>query len=167
MMRKPRRIIEADWIEDIGPITAREMLAMPEDEWGLLRDRITDRPTLSLPAATCSSSAIVRGSGSKPSRRCVATAFATAARHPTRGRLARRRGAISGIGLVVAHHRNWPGGRSRLMVVLASAAAAATALSENRRIRTTFFKLSLRKASSWWPPTSTTFGMICHSPACA
>ena len=43
MVRKPQRIIEAALIEGIGPITARDMLVMPEDRWGLLRDRITDR----------------------------------------------------------------------------------------------------------------------------
>lgn len=43
MARKLQRIIEAALIEGIGPITARDLLAMPEDRWGLLRDRITDR----------------------------------------------------------------------------------------------------------------------------
>lgn len=43
MARKPQRIIEATLIEGIGPITARDLLAMPEDSWGLLRGRITDR----------------------------------------------------------------------------------------------------------------------------
>lgn len=43
MARKPQRIIEAAILEGIGPITARDLLSMPEDSWGLLRDRITDR----------------------------------------------------------------------------------------------------------------------------
>jgi hypothetical protein len=43
MARKPQRIIKATLIEGIGPITARDLLAMPEDSWGLLRGRITDR----------------------------------------------------------------------------------------------------------------------------
>lgn len=40
--RKPQRIVEAAMVNRIGPITARELLAMPENSWGLLRDRITD-----------------------------------------------------------------------------------------------------------------------------
>jgi hypothetical protein len=40
--RKPQRIVEAAILERIGPVTARELLAMPENSWGLLRDRITD-----------------------------------------------------------------------------------------------------------------------------
>lgn len=43
MNRQPQRIIEAAMVESIGPITARELIAMPEDRWGWLRDRITDR----------------------------------------------------------------------------------------------------------------------------
>lgn len=39
-----RRIIEAAVFEgEIGPVTARELVAMPQTEWGLLRDRITDQ----------------------------------------------------------------------------------------------------------------------------
>src|ERR1700739_355702 len=40
---QPRRIIEAAMIEGVGPIRARELLAMTDDDWGILRDRITDR----------------------------------------------------------------------------------------------------------------------------
>lgn len=48
--KKLQRIIEAAIFEGaIGPVTARELIAMPEPEWGTLRDRITDhrynRPT--------------------------------------------------------------------------------------------------------------------------
>jgi hypothetical protein len=39
---EPRRIIEAAMIGSIGPITARELISMPPDDWGILRDRITD-----------------------------------------------------------------------------------------------------------------------------
>ena len=40
----PRRIIEAVIFDgDIGPLSARELMAMPNDDWGLIRDRITDR----------------------------------------------------------------------------------------------------------------------------
>ncbi|AOO85180.1 hypothetical protein BHK69_30760 (plasmid) [Bosea vaviloviae] len=40
---KPKRIIEAALFEgNIGPVTARELVAMPSAEWGMLRDRITD-----------------------------------------------------------------------------------------------------------------------------
>lgn len=40
---KLRRIIEAVLFEGgIGPVTARELVEMPEAEWGTLRDRITD-----------------------------------------------------------------------------------------------------------------------------
>lgn len=39
-----KRIIEATVFEgEIGPVTARELVAMPQTEWGLLRDRITDQ----------------------------------------------------------------------------------------------------------------------------
>lgn len=39
-----RRIIEAAVFEGvIGPVTARELVAMPNAEWGMLRDRITDQ----------------------------------------------------------------------------------------------------------------------------
>jgi hypothetical protein len=36
----PRRTIEAVWIEEVGPVTARELLEMDDDSWGHLRDRI-------------------------------------------------------------------------------------------------------------------------------
>jgi len=40
---QPKRIIEAAIFEgDNGPISAQELVAMPESEWGLLRDMITD-----------------------------------------------------------------------------------------------------------------------------
>lgn len=42
MTRKRIRIVEAAVIEKIGPVTARELIAMPKDRWGHLRDRITD-----------------------------------------------------------------------------------------------------------------------------
>jgi hypothetical protein len=42
-VQKPRRIIEAAMIEGVGPLSARELLSMPEDDWGIIRDRITDR----------------------------------------------------------------------------------------------------------------------------
>lgn len=42
MARAPQRIVEAALIERIGPITAQELLAMSDDSWGLIRDRITD-----------------------------------------------------------------------------------------------------------------------------
>lgn len=41
--RKPQRIVEAAVVDGIGPVTAHDLVAMPEDSWGLLRDRITDR----------------------------------------------------------------------------------------------------------------------------
>lgn len=43
MVRPPQRIVEAAIFERIGPVTARELLAMPNDDWGSLRDQITDR----------------------------------------------------------------------------------------------------------------------------
>ncbi|HEY9090249.1 hypothetical protein [Parasphingorhabdus sp.] len=43
MARAPQRIIDAAFVERIGPITAHELLTMPDDSWGLIRDRITDR----------------------------------------------------------------------------------------------------------------------------
>lgn len=43
MIRAPQRIVEAAIIEQIGPVPASELLAMPNDSWGFLRDRITDR----------------------------------------------------------------------------------------------------------------------------
>lgn len=43
MARGPQRIVEAAIIERIGPVTARDLLAMSDDIWGFLRDQITDR----------------------------------------------------------------------------------------------------------------------------
>lgn len=43
MGRVPQRIVEAAIIDGIGPVTARELIALPEHRWGILRDRITDR----------------------------------------------------------------------------------------------------------------------------
>ncbi|MBN9787419.1 hypothetical protein DMP17_02270 [Pseudonocardia sp. TMWB2A] len=43
MARGPQRIVEAALIERIGPVTAHQLLAMPIDSWGFLRDQITDR----------------------------------------------------------------------------------------------------------------------------
>ncbi|MCI5196645.1 MAG: hypothetical protein D3919_10550 [Candidatus Electrothrix sp. AW5] len=43
MARKPQRSVEAAIIENIGPVSIQELLAMPEDRWGMLRDRITDQ----------------------------------------------------------------------------------------------------------------------------
>lgn len=43
MAKKPRRVVEAAIIEGIGPVTALDLLRMPENSWGLIRDRITDR----------------------------------------------------------------------------------------------------------------------------
>jgi hypothetical protein len=43
MAKKPQRIVEAAIIERIGALTAYDLLAMPDDRWGLLRDQITDR----------------------------------------------------------------------------------------------------------------------------
>ena len=43
MSDKPHRTIEVAFIEEVGPVTAAELLAMPEDRWGFLRDQITDR----------------------------------------------------------------------------------------------------------------------------
>jgi hypothetical protein len=41
--QRPRRIIEAAFFEkEIGPVSSAELLAMPEDGWGILRDRLTD-----------------------------------------------------------------------------------------------------------------------------
>jgi hypothetical protein len=42
MVRTPQRIIEAAIIDRIGAVTAHELLSMPDDRWGLIRDRITD-----------------------------------------------------------------------------------------------------------------------------
>lgn len=41
--RQPQRIVQAALVESIGPISAQDLLRMPEDSWGILRDRITDR----------------------------------------------------------------------------------------------------------------------------
>lgn len=41
--RQPQRIVQAALVESIGPISAHDLLRMPEDSWGILRDRITDR----------------------------------------------------------------------------------------------------------------------------
>lgn len=64
MARKPRRIVEAVIIERIGPVTATELLAMPEDRWGMLRDRITDARSgadgLSARCMACDSSVYIR-----------------------------------------------------------------------------------------------------------
>ncbi|OSZ70989.1 hypothetical protein CAP39_08685 [Sphingomonas sp. IBVSS1] len=43
MARMPKRVVEAAIIEHIGAVTAHDLLAMPDDRWGFLRDRITDR----------------------------------------------------------------------------------------------------------------------------
>ena len=43
MVRKPQRIVQAAIVERIGAITANDLLAMPGDSWGIIRDRITDR----------------------------------------------------------------------------------------------------------------------------
>ena len=42
MAKAPQRIVEAAVIDRIGPVTAQELLAMPDDSWGLIRDQITD-----------------------------------------------------------------------------------------------------------------------------
>lgn len=43
MARKIQRKVEAAIIEKIGAVTAAELLALPDDSWGILRDRISDR----------------------------------------------------------------------------------------------------------------------------
>jgi hypothetical protein len=43
MVRKPQRVVAAAVIERYGPVTAEDLLAMPDDRWGLIRDRITDQ----------------------------------------------------------------------------------------------------------------------------
>ena len=43
MERQSQRIVAAAVVERIGPVTAHDLLAMPDDSWGVLRDRITDR----------------------------------------------------------------------------------------------------------------------------
>jgi hypothetical protein len=47
MSRKyiPKRIVEAAFLEDIGVVTAPELLDLPEAIWGNWRDRITDHRT--------------------------------------------------------------------------------------------------------------------------
>lgn len=63
---KLRRIIEAGVFDgEIGPVTARELVEMPEAEWGTLRDRITDhrygRPAgLLCRCAMCSDAVFIR-----------------------------------------------------------------------------------------------------------
>lgn len=42
MSRSPQRRVEAAVIEHIGPVTAYQLLDMPDDRWGFLRDQITD-----------------------------------------------------------------------------------------------------------------------------
>ena len=42
MTREPRRIIEEAIFDDLGPLSARELLAMPRDGWEHLRAGITD-----------------------------------------------------------------------------------------------------------------------------
>ena len=39
----PQRTVEAVMAEGIGEVSAQDLLAMPEDESGLLRDQITDQ----------------------------------------------------------------------------------------------------------------------------
>lgn len=40
---KPRRIVAAAMFQgEIGPVTARELVDMPEAQWGILKDRVTD-----------------------------------------------------------------------------------------------------------------------------
>ena len=43
MGRQPQRNVAAAVVERIGSVTAHALLAMSDDSWGLLRDRITDR----------------------------------------------------------------------------------------------------------------------------
>jgi hypothetical protein len=43
MTREPQRIVEAAIIERIGAVTARELIAMSDNRWGHLRDKITDQ----------------------------------------------------------------------------------------------------------------------------
>lgn len=43
MARRPQRVVEAAIIENVGPVTAHELLKMHDNEWGTLRDQITDR----------------------------------------------------------------------------------------------------------------------------
>jgi hypothetical protein len=47
MSRKyiPKRIVEAAFLENIGVVTAPELLDLPEAMWGNWRDRITDHRT--------------------------------------------------------------------------------------------------------------------------
>lgn len=63
---RPKRKIEAGVFDgEIGPVLARELVAMPEAEWGTLRDRITDyrngRPSgLLCSCAMCSAPVYIR-----------------------------------------------------------------------------------------------------------
>jgi hypothetical protein len=41
----PKRIVEAAFLENIGVVTAPELLDLPEALWGNWRDRITDHRT--------------------------------------------------------------------------------------------------------------------------
>ncbi len=43
MARRPQRTVEASIVDLYGVITAQELLALSDDSWGLMRDRITDR----------------------------------------------------------------------------------------------------------------------------
>lgn len=64
MARKPKRIVEAAIIDGIGIVTAADLLAMNEDRWGMLRDRITDArggaEGLSARCMACNSSVYIR-----------------------------------------------------------------------------------------------------------
>ena len=42
MSRNPQRIIEHALLDGVGPISAAQLMALPEAEWGLLRSSITD-----------------------------------------------------------------------------------------------------------------------------
>lgn len=43
MARKPQRKVEAAIVERIGTVTSQQLLAMADDSWGMIRDRITDQ----------------------------------------------------------------------------------------------------------------------------
>ncbi|MEL7803041.1 hypothetical protein [Sulfitobacter pontiacus] len=64
MAGKPKRIVEAAIIDGIGIVTASDLLAMTEDRWGMLRDRITDArggaEGLSARCMACNSSVYIR-----------------------------------------------------------------------------------------------------------
>ena len=64
MGTQPKRIIEAAVIQDVGPIRAAELLAMQEDSWGILRDRITDhrngKDGLSASCMACESAVYIK-----------------------------------------------------------------------------------------------------------